>query len=686
MQKTRVGKIAHLVVFLAAIAGFNYLLSGSLQIPTGDKAIWLHGGLLLIAFGAYWIEYRFTKPDDVVINCLIVFVSVSVLNSPPHENWWQTLRYFSLALVVVAFLISWHGSPAIPHSKSSPLKRFFYLVVIRLGNANVIFSAVFLLALISYFDLSNPDTRWMLAFWAVMVSARYLELEGLFRWLISWRKVAPTAFIGEICGIIEPNIVRFRLLDESQCRKGDAVVLTKDGRVEADSPIAMVTGFRYTPEAVEAEALIIQSARRQDGIDQRKLVCPIDMNDAGVSEKLKDNSIIKSADRLVGISRHGSEISRLFFELVVTPAPLEEGHLVSVAISDDTNVFYQIINGKLHEEVTLERNERSYTVGEAEQLGTWNADRQGFETYSWVVRENSPVIHVRPDDGAVFHAQEKIVDIGRIPNSSFPVNINIEDLVLYHSAILGVTGSGKTFLAYHLIENAAAIGIKVLCLDTTGDYKRYLRNVVLLKNPKAVKAFLDEAEIKIGIVQFVEENVHPIKATRAISEMALKWCQAHRTEREIKEPVPKILIVLEEAHTLIPEWNFNPERSLQDEVNKTAQIVLQARKYGLGFMVVTQRTANVTKSILNQCNSIFAFQAYDETGFDFMKNYMGEHYVKALPNLKRQFGVLVGKASLSERPVIGRYHDQEREVADAEPPEYTPPEPAAPPPAAAPPS
>ena len=28
------------------------------------------------------------------------------------------------------------------------------------------------------------------------------------------------------------------------------------------------------------------------------------------------------------------------------------------------------------------------------------------------------------------------------------------------------------------------------------------------------------------------------------------------------------LMVLEEAHTLIPEWNFNPERGLQDEVSK----------------------------------------------------------------------------------------------------------------------
>jgi DNA helicase HerA-like ATPase len=196
----------------------------------------------------------------------------------------------------------------------------------------------------------------------------------------------------------------------------------------------------------------------------------------------------------------------------------------------------------------------------------------------------------------------------------------------------------------------------------------------MLGNTRAVRGFLNEPGLNIGIVEFIEERKHPIQSTREIAELALNWAKDHRTDAEIREPVPKILLVLEEAHTLIPEWDFNPVRTLQDKVSKTVQIVLQARKYGLGFMVITQRTANVTKSILNQCNSICAFQAYDETGFDFMKNYMGEHYVRALPNLKRRHGVLVGKASQSDRPIIVRYHDQVREIAIVAPPNYVPPD------------
>ena len=96
-------------------------------------------------------------------------------------------------------------------------------------------------------------------------------------------------------------------------------------------------------------------------------------------------------------------------------------------------------------------------------------------------------------------------------------------------------------------------------------------------------------------------------------------------------------------------------------------------KYLMGLMFFNSQPSSACTysyeepSILNQCNTIFAFQAYDETGFEFMKNYMGHHHVRALPNLGKRQGVIVGKASVSERPVIVRMHDQQRSAASAEP-------------------
>ena len=61
---------------------------------------------------------------------------------------------------------------------------------------------------------------------------------------------------------------------------------------------------------------------------------------------------------------------------------------------------------------------------------------------------------------------------------------------------------------------------------------------------------------------------------------------------------------------LIRESRFNSivVKDDSNHANGTAKVILQGRKYGLGCIIVTQRTANVTKSILNQCNTIFALR------------------------------------------------------------------------------
>ena len=302
-------------------------------------------------------------------------------------------------------------------------------------------------------------------------------------------------------------------------------------------------------------------------------------------------------DSLAGFACRESDISHLRFE-VTRGVALEEGHLVAAHPQSAAPVLFQLTNGVLHEEPGLESGERTFVVGEAQQLGTWDEGTQGFVSYPWVVPENAPIFRHSSDARFQRTIRPDHVDIGTVPSSGYPVNISVTDLVLYHSAILGVTGSGKSFLAYHLIESCAKSGIKVLCLDLTGDHKRYVTGALRIKTAADITPFLEQTAVEIGIIEFTEGGAkHPITSTKEISEQALSWCKATRKDDEIRDPKPKVLLVLEEAHSLVPEWNSNPVRSLQDTVNVTAQTVLQARKYGLGFMVISQRTANVTKSI-----------------------------------------------------------------------------------------
>lgn len=114
----------------------------------------------------------------------------------------------------------------------------------------------------------------------------------------------------------------------------------------------------------------------------------------------------------------------------------------------------------------------------------------------------------------------------------------------------------------------------------------------------------------------------------------------------------KVLLVFEEAHSLVPEWSSTANDGDKSAVNWTAKVILQWRKYGLGSLIITQRTANISKSILNQCNTIFALRVFDDTWKQFLENYIWSDYSNALPTLEERHAIVVWKALKLKQPVI----------------------------------
>ncbi|MFZ2072298.1 MAG: hypothetical protein WAV10_01285, partial [Minisyncoccia bacterium] len=75
--------------------------------------------------------------------------------------------------------------------------------------------------------------------------------------------------------------------------------------------------------------------------------------------------------------------------------------------------------------------------------------------------------------------------------------------------------------------------------------------------------------------------------------------------------------------------------------------------------VITQRTANVSKSILNQCNTIFALRVFDDTGKDFLANYIGREYSDTLATLEERHTIAIGKGLKLKQPVILQLNQKE---------------------------
>jgi DNA helicase HerA-like ATPase len=121
----------------------------------------------------------------------------------------------------------------------------------------------------------------------------------------------------------------------------------------------------------------------------------------------------------------------------------------------------------------------------------------------------------------------------------------------------------------------------------------------------------------------------------------------------------RVCLVLEEAHSLAPEWNSTAHDGEKQAATATARAIMQGRKFGFGAIVVTQRTATVTKSILNQCNTVFAMRVYDQTGTEFLGNFIGSDYARLLANLKDRHAVVFGKASSCSSPLLVELNDRD---------------------------
>lgn len=304
----------------------------------------------------------------------------------------------------------------------------------------------------------------------------------------------------------------------------------------------------------------------------------------------------------------------------------------------------------------------------------------------------------------------EINTIGHFPGSNYIVNIkNINHLVTHNTAILGILGIGKSMLSLELVERMIAEGIKVICIDLTNQYqielaelydvktanivKKYLQKVgskgktaykqnvqeggsindfsmamkrvlrfylnpknakmLLIFNPSEFEVWRQDSKLYNNTASMV--SLTPTEITQIITESALEIVQ----ELGMIDKA-RVCLVYEEAHSLVPEWNSAVSDCDKAATNGTARAILQGRKYGLGCLLITQRTANVTKTILNQCNTIFAMRTFDDTSKDFLANYIGSDYASILPSLEERHAVFFGKASSCENPVLIRLNDRDK--------------------------
>ena|GEM_PF-1454648 len=642
-------RLAFFVFSLVLLLGVSYLTTGSL-IPMGKSdIIWFSMGGLMILLGSFLVEYFYTSPGDVLVNTSALALSIFLNGLFPTGWHWQSIVIGSAILFLLATLSILLGEPY--EEKNATLQyvaRIFMKVSTKIGRSTVLFSIAFLLAVNTVYGFEKSSIP-LYGFWVLVTLLRTFPKEILD--VLKLGQPSGTPLLGRVLFHHAPKVLFGEVLTEKERLSfGDVVIISNDYPSMDDGQLGLI---------IEIISLrnrrLVRIYRLDDREDQStpakffKIKNPSET----VSDRLMGNLIWENRDKIVGLLDKGSMIGLLKVE-VLNHVELETGVLVEAKVGD-TNVIYQVTNATIWAESIIEGNKVDYKLAEAQQLGVWDSKNLSFNSYGWLPEENSlifktltePITHAKP---------EKMVHIvGKIPKSSFPVCIDLQKLVVLHTAILGTTGSGKTYLALELIEELIKRNVKVICVDRAGEYRRRLRdealdNIFEIETTDQVTNFLQSDKL-LGLYEFAacQTDVDVANSVATIMETVSRWCEDNHGVLDFNEA--KLCVVLEEAHNLIPEYMFTT-KDTSDIVNRVSRDIFQCRKLGIGVVLVTQRTANVSKSILTQCNTIFSFSVYDNTSLDLLANYMGSHFTTVFSNLKKRQIVLVGSASLIDRPVI----------------------------------
>lgn len=689
-------RIGILSFFSVGIFLIARLLTGSfIPAKPGEQVVFLNG-LLLVVLSSELVEHKFTKPADAAANAFLAVVLLLGF----YQDSFTTVTYGLIGYSVFTLLLSL-TCIAVSHSEHirglrKRVADLTYGPSIFLGRATHIYSVIFFYSTVRLYGIGSMETLLLVAFWGLFIFLESTNLPARLTQLFE-----PSYYSEDVAGNVvqteAPDLVRVSLHPKEEWSRQSLKLYHRvDGKQFWVLPL-----YSQVQEERRIGTGLLIGENDEEAYNPRHMsgcVTSIDLGDDERESLIQEKLGSDEKSRLAGFVIEKSSISEIEFE-IWNPHICEEGMLVWCKIGD-RQVFYQITSG-MNSEEHLEDGRYGYQIGSAVQLG-WvdeNDDEDStllkkdgvFNRYGWLPQMNTAVFAV----GQSFGEELDLIDdssfkYGHIPSSNLEVGGNIVENLDHHTAILGVTGSGKTELTLDVIRHVQENGVKVFCIDLTGQYRGKLEATDLTDisingaaaeelNEKLFdvetgeygaseekQALRDYSEdLRSNIIgetsSFIENpntntalielrEISNTKATLRLTEMYLSSILHYARDHD---DYPPMLIVVEEAHTVIPEANTVGLGDWDSKalVNKIAQVALQGRKYDIGLLVVTQRTANVSKSVLTQCNTIVSFACHDSTSLRFLENSFGEEYTAMVPNLEPLQAIIAGKGLSSGRPL-----------------------------------
>ena len=260
------------------------------------------------------------------------------------------------------------------------------------------------------------------------------------------------------------------------------------------------------------------------------------------------------------------------------------------------------------------------------------------------------------------------IEIGVIENNG-PFRLDVQKHLIDRGlAILGIRGSGKSYLSGKICEELCKINQPFIVIDIMGEYytlkEKFPVVVIAQGSPDYADIKNITSEMAPAIAKVCLKVHQPVVLDLGAGSMLekykflAKFLEAFYEEAKSRKKMVPIILVMDEAHRLLPEKSIirlREVREFQDKVMYyTYEIAATGRHFGLGFICVARRAAEISKSILTQTELKFFFKVTD-IDLDRLREEASKEIVEKVKSFEPGTAVVTG---LPE-PVIIHVYERE---------------------------
>ena len=125
------------------LCSLSLLMTGTLFPADNRHANIFQSGLLLVILGSLFLEDKFTRPADAVVNALTGIISLVTVWTAQVVTSWVLVFVYCAAVFLMGVICIALGVPGQVFGPRARTSRVLYVISTTLGSSRVLFTIVF---------------------------------------------------------------------------------------------------------------------------------------------------------------------------------------------------------------------------------------------------------------------------------------------------------------------------------------------------------------------------------------------------------------------------------------------------------------------------------------------------------------------------------------------------------------